>query len=483
MTVHSVRSWSRGLLACALCLALGVLAAPADAAIRIQAPTLSPAFRQSANDYVVNCDQPVSLSLQLTRGATARVAKGKWGGRSRTVTVPLSPGQAVRVHARRPRPGRSTYVIRCLPDDFPQFTYARYGNPAAPLYLFTPGSTGAAALQGGYAVVLTDRGTPIWWEADHASPFDAKVLPDGTFAWTHFQGGLGSDPDESFQIRRPDGGIVGQVRTVGSPTDVHELQQTEDGNFILLSYRPRQHVDTSAFNGDSDATVYDAVVQEVTPAGDLVREWSSETHVGLEETPAYRWEGLGSEPYDIVHANSVDPLPNGDFIISMRHTDSVYRVDGATGAIEWKLGGTPTAQSLTVQGDPVAYPLAGQHDARWLGHGLISIHDNGNGDSGGPRVVVYRISAGVATLVDSFGDLDAKLSFCCGSARSVGDHWLVSWGGIPLVAEYNDKHNRVFTIGLTGTGTSYRAVAIDGELTPRELRRGMDAQARAATGG
>ena len=52
-----------------------------------------------------------------------------------------------------------------------------------------------------------------------------------------------------------------------------------------------------------------------------------------------------TEPYDIVHINSVEEMADGDYLISLRHTDSVYRLDGATGAIEWKLGGTETPES------------------------------------------------------------------------------------------------------------------------------------------
>ena len=65
------------------------------------------------------------------------------------------------------------------------------------------------------------------------------------------------------------------MQTVGTTTDFHDLQPTPDGNYLLLSYRLRSGVDTSAYNGDADATVYDGVVQKVTPDGQLVWEWST----------------------------------------------------------------------------------------------------------------------------------------------------------------------------------------------------------------
>ncbi len=459
-------------------LAITVAGTPAKASVSISSPTIAPAFHQRDTDYVVHCDEPVGLGIELDRGARARVGKGPWSGGSRTTTVTMTPGQAVRIHTRRPNAAARTYVVRCLPEDFPAYTFQRYGTPAAALYLVTPGSTGPEARTAGYAVVFTGRGAPIWWMRDEPSPFDFSVLPDGTFAWTTFQGGVGIDPDGSYVLRRPSGRVVEQVRAIGSPTDVHDLQLRLDGNYMVLSYRTRSGVDTSAFNGNSDASIYDGVVQTVTPSGELVGEWSTEGHIGLEETPADRWENLDSEPYDTTHLNSVEPLDNGDFIISARHTDAVYRIDGATGAIEWKLGGTTTPNSLQVVGDRRPYPLAGQHDARWLGHGQLSLHDNGGGE--GPRVVIYRIADGVATYVDSYADPLATFSVCCGSARKVGDNWLVSWGGVPVVTEFDAEHRRVFLLSINGPGTSYRAMAVDGELTPRQLRRGMDRQARAA---
>ena len=89
-------------------------------------------------------------------------------------------------------------------------------------------------------------------------------------------------------------------------------------------------------------------------------------------------------------------------LISLRHTDAVYRLDRATGAIEWKLGGTPTDESLAVLNDPLAAdPLGAQHDIRYLGDGEISIHDNGTDLGRAPRAVRYRVEGSSATLLDA----------------------------------------------------------------------------------
>jgi Arylsulfotransferase (ASST) len=359
------------------------------------------------------------------------------------------------------------------PGDFPEYEFQRAAKPAAPFYLVAPETESA----GRYVAVFDRRGVPVWWYEAKASPFDAKVLPDGTFTWNHYYGGaFSTDPRSAYELRRADGRLVGRLRTVGGVTDNHDLQPTPDGNYLLLSYRKRAAVDASAVNGDASATVYDGVVQKLTRRGKLLWEWSTAGRIGLEETG--RWWADLEEPYDIVHINAVEPLAGGDFLISLRNTDAVYRVDRPSGRIVWKLGGSPTPESLAVAGDPLgAYPLGAQHDVRLRPDGAITVFDNGTALGRPPRAVRYRIDGNTATLTAEITDAEVGASPYTGSARLAHGRWLISWGGHPLVAEYRRDGTRVF--GLTFSAPySYRAIAIDGELTRRELRRGMDAMAR-----
>jgi hypothetical protein len=184
----------------------------------------------------------------------------------------------------------------------------------------------------------------------------------------------------------------------------------------------------------------------------------------------------GTEAYDLVHVNAIEPA--GDSVlISIRHTSSVYKVNRATGAIKWKLGGTQTARSLKVPDDPGAF--GGQHDVRLLPDGTITIHDNRTGTLLPPRGSRYRIdeAAGTATLLEAVEDPDVVLSLCCGGARRLpGGNWVASWGFNPLIRELTPTGKVVFTLRLGGTLFSYRAVPVrPGELSVRALRAGMDA--------
>jgi len=210
--------------------------------------------------------------------------------------------------------------------------------------------------------------------------------------------------------------------------------------------------------------------------------WNSKDHIALSETGRY-WElgvqpGGPGTPYDHVHINGVEPLANGDYLISFRHLDAVYRVDGTSGAIEWKLGGTTTGDSLTVVGDPVAYPLAAQHDARMLRNGTITIFDNGSQIPGrAPRAVQYRVEGNTATFLRHKRDPLAPSSPFTGSARLFGKSWIIAWGGTRLVTEFNAQGKRTFLLTLGEDVFTYRANPAGRNITNgRQLRRGMNVQ-------
>ena len=318
------------------------------------------------------------------------------------------------------------------------------------------------------------------------APIDAKLLSDNTVAYgSYFGGGFGSNPAGAYYIRRLDGTLVRKLQAVGTTTDFHDLQELPGGNYLIASYKPRDHVDLSPYSGPSDATVVDAEIQEVTPAGSLVWSWNSKDHIDLAESTDW-WRTIllfptplpdGRTARDVVHFNSVEP-DGGSVIISLRHTDGVFRIDRTDGHIQWKLGGTTTPESLTVLGDPQTHPLSGQHDARRLADGTVSVFDNGTGQNRPPRVVRYQIDpvAKTATLVESLSDPEVPTSSCCGSARKLGSGgWLVGWGGPHFFGEYASAAPRVLSLKFDDTVFSYRSFPVpQGRLSAASLRQGMD---------
>ena len=104
--------------------------------------------------------------------------------------------------------------------------------------------------------------------------------------------------------------------------------------------------------------------------------------------------------------NSILYDGNGGIIFSARHFDAVYRIDMATGAITWKLGGSTTPQSLNVVGDQYAQLFSGQHFARLQPDGSLTVHDNGTRANRQPVQLRFTIdtSTNTATEVEQVTD-------------------------------------------------------------------------------
>ena len=113
---------------------------------------------------------------------------------------------------------------------------------------------------------------------------------------------------------------------------------------------------------------------------------------------------VGTE-YDTYHINSIEPDGDG-YVMSFRHLDAVYRVNKSDGSIDWKLGGVAQPASLNVVGDsfPAGDQFRGQHDARILSDGSLTVHDNGfiPGNLRAPRAVRFALdlNARTATLAE-----------------------------------------------------------------------------------
>jgi VCBS repeat-containing protein len=435
---------------------------------------LSPKFDPSVSDYTVRCDgSPLDVSGRTAAGAEVAIDGQPPQAGSFQTAVPLEANQEFSFTVSNDA-APSDYHVRCLPSDFPAWEYEGLLKPDHQFYVVDP-AVGAGG--SGYAIIFDNHGVPVWWQGSNPGPIDAKFItapgePTRITWWGQFGGGDG------YQIRELDGTVVHTVSAVGGSTDIHELQETPNGNYLVISYQPREHIDLTAFGGVADDTVVDAVVEEIDSSGTEVWSWSTQGHIGLEETGRWWPTALKGSPYDIVHMNAVEPDGENAILISLRHTDAVYKIDKATGNVVWKLGGTWTPKSLLVKGDPEgAYPLGGQHDVRLQPDGTISIHDNNTNLPDPPRVVRYAVDEGAktATLVEEFTDPLAPSSFCCGSARRSADgSWLLSWGGNSLVTEFNAAHERTFRLGFGGSAFSYRAVAAEGVLGEATLRAGMD---------
>jgi hypothetical protein len=338
-------------------------------------------------------------------------------------------------------------------------------------------------------IVFDHEGTPRWWYSPRPRALWAQILADGTIAWPRsFGDGYGSDPRMAYEVRSLSGELLRTVRTRGSIIDGHEFEPLGDGNVLVDSYDPSGQVDLEPFGGPAATSAVFAEIQEVDPQGRVVWRWNSRGRIALEETGRW-WRNVlsnakagpaGRTVFDPVHINSIDPRGDDELVISARHTDAVYGIDRSSGEIRWKLGGTETADSLRVVGDPARKLFGGQHDARIGPDGVLTVYDNGKDRPRDPRVASYRLDLerGTATFLDQLSDPRVEESHCCGSARPLaGGGWLVSWGDNPLITGFDAEERAAFRLELPTS--SFRAVPVPaGAVSLAELDRGLERMER-----
>ena len=440
---------------------------------------LSPAYAPEIPNYVVTCTAgtPVRVRADLPAGQTLSLDGAPAVGGSLVQDIALTPGQGFRFTVTedgRPR----MHSVRCVPDDFPTWVTERPGEPDTDWIAFSV----IVGVGYPYSIIVDDRGVPVWWmRASTGIPADFEVLSDGTVAWARYTVGL-SLSQTAYERYELDGTPLGEVSAVGVGADHHEIVRLPNGNFLVVAYLPREHVDLTSIGGPADATVLDNEIQEVTAGGSLVWSWNSSEHIALSETAfplANTKVTFNGQPmYDLLHVNSAEPMGDGDVLASFRHLNAAFAIRRSDGSIRYKLGGTQRDESLTVLADPLGTAtLGGPHDARRLSDGTVTLYDNGWTLNRPPRAVRFRIdeTARSATLVEQITDPRAPTSPCCGSARRLpGGHWFVNWGSQPVMTELDAGSNPVLSLRLDN-GTAYRALPVSSARVDRTaLLDGMD---------
>ncbi len=465
-------------------------------------PVLFPAFDATISDYVVRTTGTTTVQVTVTNSdpldttTTVSVdgAPAIVGGFSAQVT--LDQGQGFKIAVVQDGTSKD-YFVRTLGNGFPTWGSERPGAPQAEFYVVAPSDGVGAANR--YITIYDTNGVPIWWTRppNPHRPIDAKILPNGEVLWTESDT---TNPNVGLKAehRRLDGSIVDDsIAASGYEFDVHDVQRLDNGNYLVIGSGSRCCYNLVSHGGPPNATIRDCILQEVTSDGTTVWTWLASDHIGIDETQQQWWTAaLGTRPVDAFHINSAVMDAAHDLLISLRHTNAIYKVANPQalqnpGKIIWKLGGSPSTIEpgtlLTVLGDPIFSAgggFGGQHYARWFDAGdgqlYVTLHDNGTNLGRPPRGVMYQINEEkqTATLMEDVRDNASPnmTSACCGSAAKLpSGNWVMSWGGRPLVTELTPSGDRA--VALTFGVFSYRVDPVpSGTVTRAQLRAGMDAQ-------
>lgn len=176
---------------------------------------------------------------------------------------------------------------------------------------------------------------------------------------------------ESKYSMNPTGYIINEKYQVAQQIDLSHMYNMHEFNSIGSNRI------IFATDGDAIADLVDVGMPNKTirirsggfrerdiTTGKNVFEWQIIDHISVNDTMMK----VPSELYrswDPFHLNSITKDVSGDYLISLRHTSTVYKVSGKDGSVIWRLGGKHSDFEQN-------FNFSGQHHAR-----ILAEHDTG----------------------------------------------------------------------------------------------------------
>ena len=315
-------------------------------------------------------------------------------------------------------------------------------------------------------MIVSPTGTLVWFHPTHypSRAFDFNVQTyEGKPVLTWWQGRTielhGQGVDEMYSTSYTP--IAKVYASNGLHADLHDFRITPQNTAFITAYAPI-HWNLHSVGGPSSGLIDDSVVQEIDIKTGLVMwEWDSLSHVPISDTYS-SIPTQNSSVLDYFHVNSIDPLPNGDLLISSRNTWTSFLLDGVTGAVIWQVGGKHSTFAL----GPGAR-FAWQHDVEMVsdstpGQYLISLFDNEDSplEANQSRGLELELdtqnnTATVARQLEISGH--PVISDSQGNLQQLpnGDVF-VGWGQVGIESEFSPTGALTFAMELVGSTTSFR---------------------------
>jgi hypothetical protein len=383
------------------------------------------------------------------------------GTYSFTVARPLRPVRTGTPFfaARVPHDARG---FHSRPDLHPvAVTITKRGSGTEPGYIFLAPQAGP--LQNG-PMIVDSQGNLVWFKPLPRNDFDTDFRVqtyDGKPVLTWWQGGFNAGIGRGVDVIANDAyQTTDYVHAAnGLDADLHEFVITRQNTALITAFYPVRWNATSV-HGPANAIVFDCVVQEIDiPTGLVLFQWDSLDHVPL--TDSYMPPPKDTHhPYNYFHVNSIQEDDDGNLIISARNTWAVYKVNHATGAVMWTLGGKRSsfkfgpAASFAFQHDP---RVRAQHDA------IITVFDDGAGPPdvhSSSRGLKLRLNFRTMTATVITQDMHSPplLAQYEGNVEQL-PNWseFVGWGQQPYFSEFDVHGHLLFDGRMAGANSNYRA--------------------------
>jgi EmrB/QacA subfamily drug resistance transporter len=319
-------------------------------------------------------------------------------------------------------------------------------------------------------LILDNHLQPVWFKpvpkADVAGNLSLQLY-QGKPVLTYWQGQItntgATETGEDVVVDQHYRRVATLHATGGWVITLHEI--VIRGHDAWVTANKNIPMNLSKYGGAYNGALIDSAVQEYDlRTGKLIYSWDALDHIPLNDSRASL--PTNGFPWDAYHVNSINLPGDGTFVVSMRNTWAAYKVNMASGAIEWTLGGRHSNFKL---GKGAAFQW--QHDVIvYPGSSLITLFDDHccQITGGGTYVSPTSYSRGLVLKLDQ-GKHTAKLAgeYTHGSnfnAEYMGSleplpngNEFVGWGSAPFFSEYDSSGNMLLDARFPGSDISYRA--------------------------
>jgi len=228
---------------------------------------------------------------------------------------------------------------------------------------------------------------------------------------------------------------IDTVKSVGFETDSHELIIMPNNHYLLMGVE-HSIADLSGYNiflqaqvqGSKRARIQSNVIQELDASKNVVFQWHTKNNLSFDSADPY-WLN-DSDDVDWSHSNALEIDFDGNILLSSRHFNEITKINRQNGNVIWRLGGKYNQFTF----NSGAVPFYGQHDARRISNGHITLYDNGNFKvPHAARSIEYEIDEQNLTAKEvwKYSYNTSTFSFAMGNTQRIQNHMsLVNYGPI-----------------------------------------------------
>lgn len=203
----------------------------------------------------------------------------------------------------------------------------------------TPGYTLFSPLLGSATYLIGLRGEIVHqWHHPLIAGTYAHLLDNGNLLWS---GRLAEGPQHMggrgglLREYDWDGKVVWEHRHVGQH---HDHRRLANGNTVFLAWEVVPEKVVGRIRGGlpdtrhADGCMYGDCILEIAPDGRPVWDWHAWRDMEVENYPI----APGQNRDEFAHANALEPLADGDYMLSFRRLNMIVVVDRKTRKVKWE---------------------------------------------------------------------------------------------------------------------------------------------------